>query len=61
MPVAGGASGVPEAMCAFSSFEGLNTGTSLAGTMTSSPLRGLRARRARRSRTLNVPKPRISR
>src|SRR5262245_55865757 len=48
-------------MAPFSSLLGLNTGTSLAGTITSDPLRGLRARRARRSRTLNVPNPRISR
>ena len=46
---------------ALSSLLGLNTGTSFAGTWTSVPLRGLRALRARRSRTLNVPKPRISR
>ena len=43
-----------------SSLEGLNTGTARGGTSTGSPVRGLRARRLLRSRTLKVPKPRIS-
>ena len=38
----------------------MNTGTSFAGTLTSAPVRGLRARRDLRARTLKVPKPRIS-
>ena len=40
--------------------EGLNTGTDREGTSTGSPVRGLRATRVFRLRTLNVPKPRIS-
>src|SRR5690606_24256790 len=42
------------------SLEGLKIGTARAGTSTRSPVRGLRATRDFRLRTLNVPKPRIS-
>ena len=45
---------------ALKSREGLKTGTALAGTLTGSPVRGFRPNRGRRSRTLKVPKPRIS-
>ena len=45
---------------AFSSFDTLKTGTLRSGTGTASPVRGLRAMRALRCFTLNVPKPRIS-